>query len=402
MMRTTPAAGVPSAAAFTPGDLDTPPAAQGWSMPAEWEPHDATWIAWPHNREDWPGKFEPIPWIYAEIVRLLAQGERVHIFVQPSQRNRFAKEVHALLERNDVNVSHVTFHTQATDRVWTRDSGPIFLTKKSRSKTGSGPRPLAMADFKFNAWAKYDNSALDDQLPSVAADYLEVPRFTAYAENDAGELQRFVLEGGSIDINGAGCVLTTEECLLSEVQQRNPGFSRERIEQALRDFLGVQQVLWLDRGIAGDDTHGHIDDTARFVGPGTIVACVEPEKSDPNHAPMKENLRRLSKMRDVRDKPFTIAELPLPAPVYFAGQRLPASYANFYIANTGVLVPVFNDPNDCRALKILERLITDRPIIPVYCRDLVWGLGTLHCMTQQQPSALPPPPAAPRRPSRGQ
>jgi agmatine deiminase len=259
-----------------------------------------------------------------------------------------------------------------------------------------------MADFKFNAWAKYDNSALDDQLPSVAADYLEVPRFTAYAENDAGELQRFVLEGGSIDINGAGCVLTTEECLLSEVQQRNPGFSRERIEQALRDFLGVQQVLWLDRGIAGDDTHGHIDDTARFVGPGTIVACVEPEKSDPNHAPMKENLRRLSKMRDVRDKPFTIAELPLPAPVYFAGQRLPASYANFYIANTGVLVPVFNDPNDCRALKILERLITDRPIIPVYCRDLVWGLGTLHCMTQQQPSALPPPPAAPRRPSRGQ
>jgi len=361
-------------------NLDQTPAELGFAMPAEWERHAATWIAWPHNREDWPDKFEPIPWIYAEIVRLLAQNERVHIFVQPSQRNRFRSEVMATLGRNDVNMAHVTLHTQATDRVWTRDSGPIFVQK------GGGKRETAVVDFKFNAWAKYDNSALDDQLPLVAADELEMRRFMAYGENDAGELQRFVLEGGSIDVNGRGCVLTTEECLLSEIQQRNPGFSRDRLEKTLADFLGIRKVLWLEKGIAGDDTHGHIDDTARFISANTIVCCVEPDKSDANHLPMKENLRRLKKMRDADNRQFTVVELPMPAPVHFEGQRLPASYANFYIANTGVLVPVFNDPNDTRALKVLEQVIRDRPIIPVYCRDLVWGLGTLHCMTQQQPA----------------
>jgi agmatine deiminase len=383
--------------------LAPPPASLGYAMPAEWEPHEATWIAWPHNHEDWPDKFEPIPWIYAEIVRLIAHGERVHIFVQPSQGNRFAKDVQKILERNDVNLAHVTLHSQPTDRVWTRDSGPIFLkkalrhkgTKALRERKSSAPAALsasvpqclsALVDFKFNAWAKYDNNALDDALPTAVADDLDLPRFTAYGENDAGEYQRFVLEGGSIDVNGNGCVLTTEECLLSEVQQRNPGFSRQRIEKTLCDFLGVHKVLWLDRGIAGDDTHGHVDDTARFVNATTIVTCVEPNKADDNHTPMKENLKRLKKMRDVNNKPFTIAELPLPAPVVFEGQRLPASYANFYIANTGVLVPVFNDANDLPALKILEQCFKDRPILPVYCRDLVWGLGTLHCMTQQQPA----------------
>ena len=370
-----------SAADNVPLDFQMP-ASVGYAMPAEWEHHEATWIAWPHNHEDWPEKFEPIPWIYAEIVRLLAQGERVHIFVQPSKGNRFARDVQKILERNGVNLAHVTLHAQATDRVWTRDSGPIFVQRGAGKK-----RQTALNDFKFNAWAKYDNNALDDQLPTVVADYLEMQRFTAYGENDEGELQRFVLEGGSIDVNGAGCVLTTEECLLSEVQQRNPNFSRERIEKTLADYLGVSKTLWLDQGIAGDDTHGHIDDTARFVNDTTIATCVELDKSDANYAPMIENWKRLQKMCDARGKQFTIAELPLPAPVYFEGQRLPASYANFYIANTGVLVPVFNDPNDTVALKVLERCFRDRPIIPVYCRDLVWGLGTLHCMTQQQPEA---------------
>jgi agmatine deiminase len=361
------------------------PAARGLAMPAEWERHEATWIAWPHNREDWPEKFEPIPWIYAEIVRLIARGEPVHIFVQPSQRGRFAKEVKGVLERNGVDGEKVTLHVQPTDRVWTRDSGPIFVRSKNqgaRSKKSGG----ALCDFKFNAWAKYDNNALDDALPGVVADYLEMERFVAFGENDAGELQRFVLEGGSIDVNGAGCVLTTEECLLSEVQQRNPGFSRERIEKTLCDYLGVEKVLWLERGIAGDDTHGHIDDTARFVNETTVVTCVETDRNDANYEPMRENLRRLKKMRDARGKPLTVVELPLPSPVYFDGQRLPASYANFYIANAGVLVPVFNDANDGRALRVLETFFKDRPVIPVYCRDLVWGLGTLHCMTQQQPA----------------
>jgi len=376
---------LPVAAGFDP-----PPATFGYAMPAEWELHDATWIAWPHNHEDWPDKFEPIPWIYAEIVRLLAQGERVNIFVQPSAKNRAKADVQKILQRNDVNLHHVTFHPHPTDRVWTRDSGPIFLTRKSKNQKSKIRNELAAVDFKFNAWAKYDNSKNDDQLPGIVADHLGVPRFVAFGENNHREMQRFVLEGGSIDTNGAGCLLTTEECLLSTVQQRNPGFTRERIERTLQSYLGVRQILWLDRGIAGDDTHGHIDDTARFVNENTIVTCVEPDKRDANHGPMRENLKRLKKFRDATGKPFHIVELPLPAPVYFDNQRLPASYANFYISNVGVLVPVFNDPNDAAALKILEQCFKGRPggVIPVYCRDLVWGLGTLHCMTQQQPATF--------------
>ncbi|MCL2646637.1 MAG: agmatine deiminase family protein [Phycisphaerales bacterium] len=391
------------------------PASLGYSMPAEWEPQDATWIAWPHGLEDWPEKTEVIPWVYAELVRHLAYGQRVHIFVQPSKQRHFAREVTSILRQANVNLAHVTLHTQPTDRVWTRDSGPIFLKKnkiacdhQSRDRQGATVRQyengasrsltvaalnakLAVADFKFNAWAKYDNSSLDDQLPTVIADQLRLPHFVVFGENDAGEYQRFVLEGGSIDVNGkgpgGGCLLTTEECLLSKIQQRNPGFSRDRIEQTLRDYLGVTKILWLNRGIAGDiDTHGHVDDTARFVNPTTIVACAEPNRSDANHAPLRENLKRLKQMRDTRGKPFTIAEIPMPEPVHFNKQRLPASYANFTIANVGVLVPVFNDPADMIALKIFEQLFTDRPIIPIYSRDLVLGLGALHCITQQQPS----------------
>jgi len=357
------------------------PAALGFSMPAEWEVHEGTWLAWPHRREDWPGKFETIPWVFAEMVRLLADGERVHILVQPSKGGVAAKRVREVLEKNDVNVAHVTLHERATDRSWVRDSGGIVVRKQN-----SGER--AVVDFKFNAWAKYDDSGRDDLVPEYMAGAMKVRRFAAYGENDAGELQRFVLEGGSIDVNGAGCVLTTEECLLSKVQQRNPGFSREHIEKTLCDFLGVKKVLWLNRGIAGDeDTHGHVDDTARFVNRNTIVTCVETERSDANYGPMQENLRRLKKMRDVAGKAFNVVELPMPTGVWFAGKRLPASYANFYIANAGVLVPVFNDVNDARALKVIEGCFKDRAVIPVYCRDLVWGLGTLHCLTQQEPGA---------------
>lgn len=351
----------------------------GYAMPAEWTEHDATWLAWPHNQEDWPEKFEPIPWIYAEIIRLISNSERVHLLVQNAKEQRSATKI---MERNSVNLNHVTFHIQPTDRVWMRDSGPIFISRQSAVE------PLAILDWRFNAWAKYDNSTRDDKLPEAVANYLEMDRWTPMAHPDRkpNEYQRFVLEGGSIEVNGAGCVLTTEECLLSKVQQRNPGLSREVIEETLRVYLGVEKVLWLDKGIAGDDTHGHIDDTARFVNATTIVACVEKNKKDSNYAPMAENMRRLKKLRDVKGKPFTIVELPLPEPVIFEGQRLPASYANFYICNAGVLVPVFNDAHDTQALKILESCFKDRPIIPVYCRDLVWGLGTLHCMTQQQPA----------------
>jgi agmatine deiminase len=347
----------------------------GFRMPAEWEPHAATWIAWPHNHSDWPGKFPPIPWIYAEIVRVLTKGEQVCIFVQDAKAQAAARRI---LEKDGVDLDLVEFHRQPTDRVWTRDSGPIFVHQ--------GKGPLGVCDWKFNAWAKYDDWKKDDKLPAYVAKKLGLQSWQPHAPDGHGRPHRLVLEGGSIDVDGRGLLLTTEECLLSEVQQRNPGVAKAALEEALCTHLGLEKILWLGRGIAGDDTHGHVDDLARFVRPGTIVLSVESDPSDPNHAPLQENLARLRSFRDLDDQPFEVVELPLPAPVVFNGQRLPASYANFYIANVGVLVPVFNDPNDAVALRILGELFRDRPVIPIYCRDLVWGLGTLHCMTQQQPA----------------
>ena len=350
------------------------PREEGFRMPAEWERHEATWLAWPHNPDDWPGKFQAIPWLYAEIVRLLARYERVHLLVQDEKEQRRATSI---LERAHANLDHVSFHLWATDRVWTRDSGPIFI----RNASGE----VAVTNWRFNAWAKYPDWHLDDQIPGRAAELLGVPQWQPTIDVD-GERRRLVLEGGSIDTNGQGIMLTTEECLLSEVQQRNPGVSREQLEQAFRDYLGIDNVIWLGRGIAGDDTHGHVDDITRFVGPTTIVTAVETDISDYNHEPLVENFERLQAARTADGKQFTIVELPLPRPVVFRRQRLPASYANFYIANGVVLVPTFHDPNDRIALGIIAQLFSDREVIGIHAVDLVWGLGTLHCMTQQQPS----------------
>jgi agmatine deiminase len=348
----------------------------GYRMPAEWEPHEATWLAWPHNPEDWPGKFQAIPWLYAEIVRLLAAHEFVHLIVEDAKAEQ---RVTGILERAGANLDRVSFHQWPTDRGWTRDSGPIFV----RNAQGG----VGVTNWRFNAWAKYDDWKLDHELPRRVRELLGVPAWEPSVQNENGT--KCVLEGGSIDVNGAGILLTTEECLLSEVQQRNPGVSREQLERAFHDYLGIDQVLWLNRGIAGDDTHGHIDDITRFVTPTTIVTAVEPNTSDANHAPLAENLTRLKAARTLDGKPFELVELPLPRPVIFRGQRLPASYANFYIANGVVLVPTFHDPNDRIALNTLAEVFPGREVIGIHCVDLVWGLGTLHCMTQQQPAALP-------------
>jgi agmatine deiminase len=348
----------------------------GYRMPAEWERHEATWLAWPHNPEDWPGKFQAIPWVYAEIVRLLSAREHVHILVNDAKAEARAR---GILERAGANLHQVSFHTWPTNRVWTRDSGPIFV----RNPFGH----MGVTNWHFNAWAKYPDWQLDDQVPELVAAVLEMPQWKPTAELPDGASQRLVLEGGSIDTNGAGVLLTTEECLLSEVQQRNPGVSREKLEQAFSDYLGIDQVIWLGRGIAGDDTHGHVDDITRFVGPTTIVTAVEPNTSDANHEPLAENLARLKAARTLDGKQFELVELPLPRPVVFRGQRLPASYANFYIANDLVLVPTFHDPNDRIALNILADVFPGREVIGIHSVDLVWGLGTLHCMTQQQPAA---------------
>ncbi len=347
-----------------------------YRMPAEWEPHEATWLAWPHNPEDWPGKFQAIPWLYAEIIRLLAAQERVHLLVQDDQEQRRATSI---LKRAHANLDNVSFHGWPTDRVWLRDSGPIFI----RNEQGR----VALTDWRFNAWAKYPDWHLDDQIPGRAAELLGLPQWQPSIDL-AGEQHRLVLEGGSIDTNGQGILLTTEECLLSQMQQRNPGVSREQLERAFHDYLGIEQVIWLGRGIAGDDTHGHVDDITRFVGPSTIATAVEPNTKDANHEPLAENLARLKAARTLDGKQFTLVELPLPRPVVFRNQRLPASYANFYIANGVVLVPTFHDPNDRIALGILADLFPDRAVIGIHAVDLVWGLGTLHCMTQQQPLAL--------------
>jgi agmatine deiminase len=349
------------------------PAAQGYRMPAEWEPHESTWLAWPHFRDDWPGKFEPIPWVYAEIVRNLARHERVDLIVNDASSE---KRVRAVLEKADALTDDVIFHHWRTDRVWTRDSGCIFLTPSAGQEDA---KRLAL-HFQFNAWAKYPNYAHDEKVGEHMANAAGARVVEPYNKK-----HRVVLEGGSIDVNGCGTLLTTEECLLSTTQQRNPPMDRAAYEQLFADYFGVQSVIWLDSGIAGDDTHGHVDDITRFVASNTVVTMIEQNARSENYAPLRANLGRLKNARTADGKKLEIVEIPMPRPVVFEGRPLPASYANFYIANGAVLVPVFNDPNDRIALSTLARLFPTREIIPVYSGDLIWGFGALHCMTQQQP-----------------
>src|SRR5580692_1627530 len=349
-------------------------------MPAEWARHAATWIAWPHNPEDWPGKFQPIPWVYCEIVRCLSSVEDVHILVNDVAAE---KRAYGMLKRQGANLARLHLHQWRTDRVWLRDSGPIFV------KNAAGE--LAITNWKFNAWAKYDNWHRDDQIPQHVAKHYDMHQFKPEIEGANGKPHRLVLEGGSIDTNGAGLLLTTEECLLSEIQQRNPGLgdaeeTRAHLEAAFHEYLGIEKVLWLHKGCAGDDTHGHVDDITRFVAENKILTAVEPNTHDENHLPLAENLDRLRSFRNLAGDPFEIVELPMPAPVTFEGQRLPASYANFYIANRLVLVPTFNDPSDRHALNIIASCFPTRQIVGIHAVDLVWGLGTLHCMTQQEPA----------------
>jgi agmatine deiminase len=367
--------------------MDQLPHALGYRMPAEWEPHAATWIAWPHNHDDWPGKFAPIPWAYTEIVRHLSRVEKVHIIVRGRTMKR---RVSDQLDSVGVNLDAIQFFKAATDRAWLRDSAPSFVVKDEPGSTVEKNEPgstvesaVGLIGWKFNGWAKYDNHRRDLRLPRKFERWLGLPRW-APRVGQGGE--RVVMEGGAIDVNGRGALLTTEECLLGEVQARNPGLDRAAIETIFADYLGARHVIWLGRGIEGDDTHGHVDDLARFVDDQTVVTVVEPRDSGPNHEPLQDNLQRLEAARDQDGRDLRVVELPMPRPVVFKGQRLPASYANFYIANGLVLVPTFNDPADRIALDTLAKLFPDREIVGIHCVDLVLGLGTLHCLSQQQPA----------------
>jgi agmatine deiminase len=369
-----------------PPDCDLPRC-----MPAEWEPHASTWLAWPHYRVDWPGKFEPIPWVYAEIIRHLGRHERIDLIVNNAAS---AKHARGILDKADALTKSVRFHRWPTNRVWTRDSGCTFVLcgagamarKERKAQVGDiAPKTdLSAVTWRFNAWAKYSNYQHDAKIGNRMAKAANASTIRPVQ----GE-SRVVLEGGSIDVNGCGSLITTEECLLSRTQQRNPGMSRADYEKLFSDRLGITNVIWLGSGITGDDTHGHVDDITRFVAPRTVVTAVESDPRDPNYGPLRKNIRRLRTATDQDGKPLSIVELPMPGPVVFEKRRLPASYANFYIANGIVLVPVFNDPNDRVALNILASQFPDREVVGIYSGDLIWGFGAMHCMTQQQPAVKP-------------
>jgi agmatine deiminase len=350
------------------------PAGLGFRMPAEWEPHAATWLAWPHERTDWPEKFSAIPLVYAEIIRRLCASEQVRLEVNGKAEELLARRV---LRRAGVDLAQVDFFPFPTDRVWTRDHGPLFVKHQDGE--------VALTHWRFNGWAKYSNYKKDDAVPDRIARAQKRRQWKPTARF-GGKLQEVVLEGGSVDTNGAGTLLTTEECLLSPIQARNPGLSQAVLEGLLCDYLGVRKVLWLGEGIAGDDTHGHVDDLARFVDETTVVLATESDRTDANFARLEDNRKRLASMTDAAGRPLRVVPLPMPRPVVWEGQRLPASYANFYVANRVVLVPTFNDVTDRAALATLARLFPTREVVGIHALDLVLGLGTLHCMTQQEPA----------------
>lgn len=337
---------------------------------AEWEKHEATYIGWPHNKNDWPGKFTPIPWVYCEIVKKIFEGEIVRIFVNDKSHELNALRV---LNKVGIDLSKIEFIKLKTDRGWLRDSAPAFI-KTNENK-------IEAVQFKFNGWAKYPNHKSDSKIPVAISKKFKLPLIKALHDG-----RHVILEGGGLETNGKGTLITTEECLMDDkVQVRNPGFTKRDYGEVFKKYLGITNVLWLGKGIAGDDTHGHVDDLCRFVNPTIVVIVQENNSKDSNYSALKENRERLESMTLQDESKIQVVELPMPEPLYFDGQRLPASYANFYISNAYVLVPTFNDVNDKLALGILSELFTDRKVVGIHSVDLVWGLGTIHCLTHEHP-----------------
>ncbi len=338
-------------------------------FPAEWEAHKSTILCWPHQKEDWPGKFMPIHWVYAEIVKNILPGEIVRIIVQSKDHK---SKVINYLSRAHVELNNIDFIIAKTDRGWMRDSSPAFAKKGNE---------VNAVEFVFNGWAKYSNHKKDRKIPKLLSKHANIKMLSAVHKN-----KQVVLEGGAIDINGNGTLITTEECLLDDkVQVRNPGFTKKDYEEVFKKYLGIANVIWLGKGIAGDDTHGHVDDLCRFVNKNTLLICNEENPDDENYLPLKENIERLQSAKLEDGAKPNVVLLPMPKPVVFENLRLPASYANFYISNNAVLVPTFNDPNDRIALNIIKEFFPNREVIGIHAMDLVWGLGTLHCLSHEEP-----------------
>lgn len=341
-----------------------------YRLPAEWEPHDATWLVWPQNASDWPGKFSGIKRVYREIVSHLSESEKVRIIVDPGGTQKRAE---GFLREKSTDLGNVEFYECPTDRSWIRDSGPFF----ARDNSGG----LSVLDFGFNGWAKYPDWENDDMVPGFVAETLRLD-----SETPAWVGKKIILEGGSIDANGEGSLITTRQCLLStDRQARNPSFGKNDYEAVFSEYFGATNVLWLNGGIEGDDTNGHVDDICRFTGPGTVVLCLENSVEDPNYRPLRENLEILQDLELEDGGKIEIVPIPMPSPLFFDGERLPATYANFYISNEKVLVPVYNDPKDCEALGVLSELFPKRYVVGIDCVDLVWGFGAIHCMTKEEP-----------------
>ena len=338
-------------------------------MPAEWENQDSTLIAWPHNKDDWPGYFENIPAVFAKIIANISKVQKVKLLIQTS-KNKL--KIIKLIKKFDGKIKNIKIIVKKTDRVWTRDSGPIFIINKNKDKK------IAL-DWKFNAWAKYPNFKNDNSITQKI--YNKENILKPLFKNN-----QIVLEGGSIDVNGNGLLLTTKECLLSKVQQRNPKINKINLEKIFNKYLGIKKTIWLNKGILGDDTHGHIDDIARFVGPNTVFLANEKNKKDKNFKILNENLKILKKSKNLNNNKITIVKIPMPKPIYIDNTRVPASYLNFYIANKIVLLPIFKDRNDKKVINIFKKYFENRKIIPINCLDLIWGFGAIHCMTQQEPS----------------
>ena len=344
-------------------------------MPAEWEKQDSTWLAWPHNKNDWPGLFQNIPSIFREIIFQISKYQKVNLLVQDQKQ---ITKIQRYLLKKSINLSKVNIHVIRTNRVWVRDTGPIYLINKKKKEK-------ILLNWGFNAWAKYKDYQYDNSVPMQISNIQSIQSIEPKVKVKNKTIP-FILEGGSIDVNGKGTLITTKECLLGKIQQRNPGVSKKRIENILSKYLNIKKFIWLNKGIVGDDTHGHVDDITRFFHTNKIFTAIEHNKRDKNYLPLKENFKILEKSTNEDNRQNEIIEIPMPKALYIKNTRVPASYLNFYFTNKSVLVPIFNDKNDEVALNIIQKNIKNKKIIPINCKDLIWGFGAVHCMTQQEPS----------------